>query len=66
MLYAVCYTCASWIVFLGIQLQSLYPHSSTDLKPKYLIDLVPSSLTREFNLDIGTILNCLAFVGNND
>ena len=30
---------------------------------KYLIDLEsPSSLTRVFNLHIGTILNCLAFV----
>ena len=30
---------------------------------KYLIDLEsPSSLWREFDLNVGTILNCLAFV----
>ena len=37
-------------------------NSRVYLQTKYLIGLVPSSLTREFNLHIGTILNCLAFV----
>ena len=29
---------------------------------KLLIDLAPSSPSREFNLHIGSVLNCLAFV----